>query len=60
LVFRLLLYVLAHEIVHAILTDFYPEEEEHRDLHKKLVAEMAKLIKASAEYRELEKFGSKI
>ena len=54
--FNALIYVLAHEIVHAILTDFYPEEKEHGDLHKKLVAEMVKLIEVSPEYQELKKF----
>jgi hypothetical protein len=48
--------VLAHEIIHVILTDFYPKEEEHGDLHKKLVEEMVKLIEASTEYQELKKF----
>jgi hypothetical protein len=48
--------VLAHETVHTILTDFYPEEEEHGELHKKLVEEMVKLIEASTEYQELKKF----
>ena len=48
--------VLAHETVHAILADFYPEEEEHGDLHKKLVTEMVKIIEASPEYQELKKF----
>jgi len=51
-----LVYVLAHEIVHAILADFYPKEEEHGELHKKLVAEMVKIIEASPEYQELKKF----
>jgi len=54
--FKAVIYVLAHEIVHAILTDFYPEEEEHGDLHKKLVAEMVKMIETSPEYQELKKF----
>ena len=54
--FSAFIYVLAHEIVHAILTDFYPEEEEHGDLHKKLVAEMVKIIESSEEYQELKKF----
>src|SRR3954454_25335177 len=54
--FSAFIYVLAHEVVHAILTDFYPEEEEHGDLHKKLVIEMVKLIEVSAEYQELKKF----
>jgi hypothetical protein len=48
--------VLAHEIIHAILTDFYPKEEEHGELHKKLVEEMVKIIETSSEYRELKKF----
>lgn len=54
--FEALIYVLAHEIVHAILTDFYPKEEEHGDSHKKLVEEMIKLIKGSPEHEELKKF----
>jgi len=54
--FGALIYVLAHEIVHAILTDFYPKEEEHGELHKKLVAEMVKMIEASPEHQELKKF----
>jgi len=53
---KALVYVFAHEIVHAILADFYPKEEEHGDLHKKLVAEMVKIIEASPEYQELKKF----
>jgi hypothetical protein len=32
------------------------EEEEHGDLHKKLVAEMVKIIETSPEYQELKKF----
>jgi hypothetical protein len=48
--------VLAHEIVHTILTDFFPKEEEHGELHKKLVEEMVKMIEASSEHRELKKF----
>ncbi len=54
--FKALVQVLAHEIIHVILTDFYPDEDEHGDLHKKLVAEMVKLIEASLEYQELKKF----
>ena len=54
--FEALTYVLAHEIIHAILTDFYPKEEEHGELHKKLVEEMVKMIEVSSEYRELKKF----
>jgi len=54
--FKAMINVLSHETVHAILTDFYPEEEEHGDLHKKLVTEMVKIIEASAEYHELKKF----
>ena len=48
--------MLAHEIIHAILADFYPKEEEHGDLHKQLVAEMIKIIETSVEYQELKKF----
>lgn len=51
-----LVYVLAHEIVHAILADFYPNEEEHGELHEKLVTEMVKIIETSPEYYELKKF----
>ena len=47
---------MAHEIVHAILTDYAPKAEEQSELHKKLVAEMVKMIEASAEYHELKKF----
>jgi len=54
--FKALIQVLAHEIIHVILTDFYPQEEEHGDLHKNLVTEMIKLIEASPEYQELKKF----
>ncbi|CAI2193026.1 8308_t:CDS:1, partial [Funneliformis geosporum] len=54
--FNALIYVLAHEIIHAILTDFYPKEEEHGELHKKLVDEIVKMIEASPEYQELKKF----
>ncbi|CAI2195878.1 13258_t:CDS:2 [Funneliformis geosporum] len=54
--FKALIQVLAHEIIHVILTDFYPGEEEHGELHKKLVIEMVKTIEASAEYEELKKF----
>jgi hypothetical protein len=54
--FEALIYVLAHEIIHAILADFFPKEEEHGELHKKLVEEMVKIIEASSEYRELKKF----
>lgn len=54
--FKAVIYVLAHETIHAILTDFYPEEEEHGELHKKLVAEMVKTIETSPEYQELKKF----
>lgn len=54
--FNALIYVTAHEIVHAILVDFYPNEEEHGNLHKKLVAEMVKLIETSTEYQELKNF----
>lgn len=54
--FKALIQVLAHEIIHVILTDFYPEEEEHGELHKKLVEEMIKIIEASPEYQELKKF----
>jgi hypothetical protein len=51
-----LIYVLAHEIVHAILADFAPEEEEHGELHKKLVEEMVKMIETSREHQELKKY----
>lgn len=51
-----LIYVLSHEIIHVVLTDFYPKEEEHGNLHKKLVAEMVKFIENSSEYQELKKF----
>jgi predicted nucleotide-binding protein (sugar kinase/HSP70/actin superfamily) len=54
--FKALIYVLAHEVIHVILNDFYPKEEEHGDLHKKLVEEMVKLIEGSVEYQELKKF----
>jgi hypothetical protein len=54
--FKALIQVLAHEIIHAIMADFYPNEEEHGELHKKLVAEMVKIIEASAEHQELKKF----
>jgi hypothetical protein len=54
--FGALIQVLAHEIIHVILTDFYPQEEEHGDLHKKLVEEMVKMIEASPEHQELKKF----
>jgi len=54
--FKALIYVLAHEIIHTILTDFYPKEEEHGELHKKLVIEMVKMIEGSPEYQELKKF----
>src|SRR5438128_11261135 len=45
--FDALVYVLAHEIIHAILADFFPNEEEHGELHSKLVKEMVKLIETS-------------
>jgi hypothetical protein len=48
--------VLAHEIIHVIITDFFPKEEEHGELHKELVAEMVKMIESSPEYQELKKF----
>ena len=54
--FRALIQVLAHEIIHVTMTDFYPNEEEHGKLHEKLVAEMIKLIEASPEYQELKEF----
>ncbi|CAI2194402.1 6281_t:CDS:1, partial [Funneliformis geosporum] len=54
--FNALIYVLAHEIIHTILTDFYPKEEEHGELHKKLVIEMEEIIKSSLEYQELKKY----
>jgi len=54
--FKALIQVLAHEIIHVILTDFYPKEEEHGELHKKLVMEMVKIIEASDEHQELKKF----
>lgn len=54
--FEALIYVLAHEIIHAILADFFPKEEEHGDLHEKLVEEMVKLIEGSSEHQELKKF----
>ena len=54
--FSALVYVLAHEIVHAVLADFYPEEEEHGKLHEKLVEEMVKMIESSPEYQELKNF----
>jgi hypothetical protein len=54
--FASLIYVLSHEIVHAILADFFSKEEEHGEKHKKLVAEMIKMIEASPEYWELKKF----
>lgn len=54
--FNALIYVTAHEIVHAILIDFYPKEEEHSELHKKFVEEMVKMIEDSSEYQELKKF----
>jgi hypothetical protein len=54
--FKAFIYVLAHEIVHAILIDYAPKEEEHGELHGKLVAEMVKLIENSPQYQELRKF----
>lgn len=55
--FNALVNVLAHEIIHVILTDFFPkEEEEHGELHKKLVIEMVKMIESSSEHQELKKF----
>jgi hypothetical protein len=54
--FNALIYVLAHEIIHVILTDFFPKEEEHGELHKKLVVEMVKMIENSPEYQELKIF----
>lgn len=54
--FDALISVLAHEIIHVILTDFYPKEDEHSELHKKLVTEMVKMIEGSPEYQELRKF----
>lgn len=54
--FKAFVYVMAHEIVHAILTDYAPEAEEHSELHKKLVEEMVKMIESSPEYQELKKF----
>ena len=54
--FKALVQVLSHEIIHVILTDFYPKEEEHGELHEKLVMEMVKLIETSPEYQELKKF----
>jgi hypothetical protein len=54
--FQAFIYVLAHEIVHAILTDYAPEEKEHGDLHKEFVKQMVKLIEVSPEYQELKKF----
>lgn len=54
--FKALIHVLAHEIIHVVLTDFYPEEEEHGKLHNELVEEMKKIIESSEEYQELKKF----
>jgi len=54
--FKALIEVLAHEIIHVIITDFYPNEEEHGKLHEKLVAEMVKIIEVSPEYQELKEF----
>ena len=54
--FKALTQVLAHEIIHVLLADFYPQEEEHGELHKQLVVEMVKLIEASPEHQELKKF----
>ena len=51
-----LVYVLAHEIIHALLTDYAPEAEEHGELHGKLVKEMVKLIETSPEYQELKSY----
>src|SRR5438128_5929286 len=54
--FAALIYVLAHEIIHAILTDYAPEAEEHGELHSKLVKEILKLIETSSEYQELKNY----
>src|SRR3954469_5453793 len=54
--FQAFVYVLAHEVVHAILIDYAPEEEEHSELHKEFVEQMIKLIKTSQEHQELKKF----
>jgi hypothetical protein len=54
--FSALVYVLTHEIIHAILADYDPTVEEHGELHGKLVEEMVKMIENSPEHKELKKF----
>lgn len=55
-----LIEVIAHELVHAILTDISPETQEkdggHGKEHDEMCEEMIKIVEASPEYQELKKF----
>lgn len=54
-----LVYVLAHELAHAVLTDTQPETQEvkggHGKEHDKICEELLKMIEKSEEYQELKK-----